>query len=38
VVAAPEFALFRRDLPRDLERFLLALARDRVAHHERRAT
>lgn len=35
VVAAPEFSLFRRDLPRDLERFLLALARDRVAHRER---
>jgi hypothetical protein len=31
VVAAPELALFRRDLSRDLERFLLALARDRVA-------
>jgi transcriptional regulator GlxA family with amidase domain len=39
VVAAPKFALFRRDLPRDLERFLLALAlaRDRVAHHKRGA-
>ena len=32
VVAAPEFTLFRRDLPRDLERFLLALARDQLAH------
>ncbi len=35
IMAAPEFALFRRDLPRDLERFLLALARDRVAQRER---
>lgn len=38
VIAAPEFALFRRDLARDLERFLLALARDRVAHCDRVVT
>jgi AcrR family transcriptional regulator len=38
VVAAPEFALFRRDLRRDLERFLLALARDRVAHQKQGET
>jgi hypothetical protein len=34
VLAAPEFSLFRKDLPRDLERMLLALARDRVAQSD----
>jgi hypothetical protein len=36
VVAAPELALFRRDLARDLERFLLALARDRAGQRAKR--
>jgi AcrR family transcriptional regulator len=35
VVAAPELALFRRDLSSELERFMLALARDQVAQHGR---
>jgi AcrR family transcriptional regulator len=34
VVAEPPFALLRRDLARDVERFLLALARDRVRQRE----
>lgn len=36
VVAEPGFKLLRRDLARDAERFLLALARDRVRQNARR--
>ena len=38
VIAAPEFALFRRDLSRDLEQFLVALTRDRIAQDNRVGT
>ncbi len=37
VVAEPAFKLLRRDLSRDAERFLLALARDRLREDARRA-